>query len=261
MVGQSRLLNNINAYTRENFPHSVLLLGEVGCGKHTLVNEIGTKFGFEVIDISKTISLDAINEISGRAIPTIYIIDCSQITERHQNIILKFLEEPSSYAYVFLLAVNKSILLPTIINRCVSFEFDPYSRETLSQFLKDDDLNVLDVCTTPGQVLSIHSGDLAKLRELCVTIITKIGRANYPNTLSIVKKINLKDEFDKFDINVFFNVLLNTIFEVYRDGNVNDKSLELYNLVSSYKKRLRDTRLNKEYLLENMLTSLWEFMR
>ena len=260
MIGQDTLISKLKSYSITTLSHSILLLGDVGCGKHTLVNELGSYFNVDVIDISQSISLEALEEISSRAIPTFYIIDSSLITERQQNIILKSLEEPSQYVYIFILATAKTTLLDTIINRCVSYEFEPYSRETLKQFLKDDNEDVLDVCTTPGQVLSMHVGDLLKLKELCMTIITKIDKANYPNTLSITNKINLKDEFDKYDINVFFNVLLNTICKELTKS-FDNRYVSMYNLIMSYKKRLRDSRLNKELFMENFLTNLWEFVR
>ena len=258
MIGQVELVTKFNEYSLMTLPHSVLLIGDKGCGKHTLVSELAKTFNIDVVDISTSLSLDMINEITSRPISTFYIIDCSVITERHQNIILKFLEEPLQYVYVFLLCTNESLLLPTILNRCVKFKFEPYSREVLKQFLNGQNEKLLDVCTTPGQLLSIHANDLDELKKLCDTIVTRIGKANYPNTLSIVRKINLKDEFDKFDIEIFFNVLLLTIYNKVLSG---ENLLNLYNLVLDYKKRLRDSRLNKELLLENFLTTLWEFMR
>ena len=258
MIGQDRLVAKLKSYSIATLPHSILLLGDSGCGKHTFVKELADVFCVSIVDITDSISLDAITEISNRPIPTFYLIDCSEITERHQNIILKFLEEPLQYVYVFLLCTNESLLLPTILNRCVKFKFEPYSREVLKQFLNGQNEKLLDVCTTPGQLLSIHANDLDELKKLCDTIVTRIGKANYPNTLSIVRKINLKDEFDKFDIEIFFNVLLLTIYNKVLSG---ENLLNLYNLVLDYKKRLRDSRLNKELLLENFLTTLWEFMR
>lgn len=259
MIGQDKLVAKLKSYSITTLPHSILLVGEEGCGKHTLTREIAKHFNIELIDISNTISLDTIIEISNRPIPTMYMIDCSVLTDRHQNILLKFLEEPCMYAYLVLLCANKSTILPTIANRCVSFEFEPYTRDVLSQFV-DKDMHVLDVCTTPGQILSLHSGDLFKLETLCVDVATKIQKANYQNTLSITKKINFKDEFDKYDINVFFNVLLSTIYDLYRKSSYNNFS-NIYKLVLEYKKRLRDTRLNKELFMENFLTNLWEMSR
>ena len=258
MVGQEKLVAKLKSYSITTLPHSILLVGESGCGKHTLAKELADYFNVDLIDISESISLDAINEISNSSTPTFYLIDCSVLTDRHQNIILKFLEEPSMYAYLILLCANKSMILQTVANRCMSFEFEPYTRDVLSQFANDE--HVLDVCTTPGQVLSLHAGDLIELEKLCVTIITKIDRANYQNTLSIVQKINLKDEFDKFDIQVFFNVLLKTILNKV-SAEYDSKLISMYNLVSSYRKRLRDSRLNKELFVENFLTNLWESVR
>ena len=137
MVGQDKLVAKLKSYSLTTLPHTIMLLGDSGCGKHTLVKELAEYLGLDVIDISNTISLDAILEINSRPIPTIYTIDCSLITERHQNIILKFLEEPSQYAYIFLLCTSKSMLLPTIINRCMIYEFEPYTRDVLSQFLTE----------------------------------------------------------------------------------------------------------------------------
>ena len=259
MIGQDKLVAKLKSYSITTLPHSILLVGESGCGKHTLAKELADYFNVDLIDMSESISLDAINEISDSSTPTFYLIDCSVITDRHQNIILKFLEEPSMYAYLILLCANKSMILQTVANRCVSFEFEPYTRNILSQFVNGDE-HVLDVCTTPGQVLSLHAGDLAELEKLCVTIITKIDKANYSNTLSIVQKINLKDEFDKFDIQVFFNVLLKSINSVLVE-KYDERLFKMYNLVAGYQKRLRDTRLNKELFLENFLTNLWRSVR
>ncbi len=260
MVGQKKLLDKFNSYSLTTLPHSILLVGDGGCGKHTLIKEFASKFEVEVVDISSNISLELIEEISNVVVPTIYIIDSSKITEKNQNALLKFLEEPSMYAYIFILTTSKSILLNTIINRCVVFEFAPYTKEELKTFLGKEDESILDICTTPGQVQSLHITKLGELKQLCNTIITKIGKANYSNTLSIVKKINLKDEYDKFDINVFFNTLLNEILSAYSNSQ-DVKLFEMYNLVLSSKKKLRDSRLNKELFMENFLTSMWEFTR
>jgi len=260
MIGQDRLVNKLKSYSIATLPHSILLLGEIGCGKHTLVNELGKYFDVDVIDISESITLETLDDISNRPFPTFYIVDNSLITERHQNIILKSLEEPSSTVYIFVLSTTKNTLLDTIINRCVSYEFDAYTRDELMRFLKDSSDCVLDVCTTPGQVLSMQVGDFESLKNLCNTIVTKIDKANYANTLTIANKINFKDEYDKYDINIFFNVLLLTIRDIL-SKSFDTQYVSMYNYVMSFKKRLKDSRLNKELFMENFLTELWEFVR
>ena len=37
MIGQQELVNKFNSYTLETLPHTILLLGDRGCGKHLLV--------------------------------------------------------------------------------------------------------------------------------------------------------------------------------------------------------------------------------
>lgn len=261
MKGQERLKNKLFSYTLSDLPHSILLLGEEGCGKHTLVRELATNLNISLVDISSSISLDTIEDILVNPIPTMYLIDTSLLTERHQNIILKFLEEPNAYTYIVLIATNKSYLLETVVNRCVVFEFDKYTREQLKYFVKDtqDVDKILDVCDTPGKVLSLNN-NLDELNKLCNTIVEKISTANFSNTLSIVNKINTKDEYDKFDFNVFFNVLLLSCYKHFESTNDN-KYFDMYKFISNYRKRTRDSRLNKELFLENFLTNLWEFAR
>ena len=131
MVGQEKILNRLKAYPLYEFPHSILLLGEDGCGKHTLVDEISKYFDFEVLEITDMISLDTIIEINQRLVPTMYLINMNKLTDREQNIILKFLEEPSKNAYVVLISEGTHNLLETIVNRCILFEFEPYTEEQL----------------------------------------------------------------------------------------------------------------------------------
>ena len=43
LVGQERVLDKINNFTLDTFPSSTILLGEDGCGKHTLLSYISAK--------------------------------------------------------------------------------------------------------------------------------------------------------------------------------------------------------------------------
>ena len=260
MIGQSKIKSRLFIDSVNDLPHSLLFVGSEGCGKHLIANELSNHFNIPLIDISDNISLDLINEISLKPIQTFYLIDTSKLTDRTQNVILKFLEEPNQYTYIILLATNKSYLLNTVVNRCVSYEFEPYTKDELRTFIKSgDSALILNLCDTPGKILSLNN-NLNNLLSLCDTIVEKLDKANYANTLSIVSKINLKDEFDKFDFNLFFNALLISIKSHYQNSG-NDRYLFMYDFVCNYAKRLRDARLNREYLLENFLTTYWEFVR
>ena len=61
MVGQIQLTNKLNNITLDNFPRSLILFGEDGCGKHTYCNLISNKLDLELKDITESITLETIN--------------------------------------------------------------------------------------------------------------------------------------------------------------------------------------------------------
>lgn len=66
----------------------------------------------------------------------IYIIDeADKMTEQAQNALLKTIEEPPEYAVILLLTSNVSVLLPTILSRCVVLHLKPVDKQTIKEFL------------------------------------------------------------------------------------------------------------------------------
>ena len=127
MNEQLKISKLLEKLTIDTFPRTLMLLGEKGCGKHTLLKIISDKFNLKVNDITGTISLDTIQQIQLTVEPAIYVIDCNTIKVRDENIILKFLEEPLKNSFIILLCEYKEGLLPTILNRCQIWQFESYS--------------------------------------------------------------------------------------------------------------------------------------
>jgi DNA polymerase-3 subunit delta' len=66
----------------------------------------------------------------------IYIIDdADKLTEQAQNALLKTIEEPPEYAIVLLLVSNISVILPTILSRCVLLNLKPVDKLAIKEFL------------------------------------------------------------------------------------------------------------------------------
>lgn len=263
MVGQARLLKKLEDMTLDNFPKSVLLLGEKGCGKHTYLKLISNKLNLNCVDVTEVISFEYINELYQRSIPAIYYIDMDNFTDKKQNVILKFLEEPLANSYVVLLSTDKTLLLDTIVNRCVVFEFEKYSVSQLQQFIESgEDVELIcNVLKTPGQILESNTDNLIKLYDLCLKLVEKLDKASYVNTLSISDKINYKDEYSKFDLVVFFNMLNYVLLEKYK--KVSDERIPEYlKKTIQFRRRFeQDKRLNKQQLFENYLSELWRLSR
>lgn len=262
ILGQEKLISKLSSYTYKTFPKSSLILGEQGSGKHLIASFISKKLELDLIDITENISQEMIDDIAMRVIPTIYLIDASKITERHQNIILKFLEEPTEYTYILILSDDRVNLLSTVLNRCVIFELEQYKKEVLETFIdKDIDKDMaLSICRTPGQLKALTMINLSDLHELCVKMMSKLSVASYSNTLTISDKLNYKDEYNKFDVTLFFNMLIHVLFTEYKNTS-DDKIFSMYLTTVKFCKKLRDKRLNKKHLVENFLSTLWQEVR
>lgn len=263
MIGQVNLLKKLNSYTIDNFPHSSLILGEEGSGKHTLSMYIKDNIlKLPLLDITENISDEYIDMIYRNPNPSIYLINMSKMMEKEQNILLKFIEEPLQNAFIILLCENVNNLLNTIYNRCVVFEMELYKKDELSQFIsshQDKDL-ILSVLRTPGKILNTNLSNIRAIYDLCDKMVDKLSIANFSNTLTISSKINYKDEYNKFDINIFFDMLIYTLYNKYLNEN-NKKILDMYLLTVNARKKLLDKRVNKELFVQNFLTKLWKESR
>ena len=262
ILGQDKLLAKIDSYTIRTFPRSVILLGEAGSGKHLLSSYIAERFNLEQFDITEQLTQEFINSLSARVNTTLYLIDSSFITERHQNMLLKFIEEPPTNAFIVILAETRVSLLPTIINRCSVLEIAQYTKDILEQFI-DADVDrelALSIANTPGQLKLLKMTNLSEMKNLCLKMTEKLVVASYPNTLSISDKLNYKDEFDKYDVSLFFNMLLHVLFTSYKEIN-NPETLSLYLETNDYVTKMVDKRLNRKHLVENYLSTIWQKAR
>ena len=257
--GQEKLTATFQNMTIEELPHTFMLLGESGCGKHTLSKEIAEQFYLKYDDISETISSDLIFEIETIKIPTLYVLDVNKLKD--QNIILKFIEDYKEFIYICVLCDNKNLLLETIANRCIVYEFEKYSidflKESAPYTLAKDEIKpiLLNICNTVGQLQDCVNQDLLSLNDLTFKIIHKTQNANFPNLLSLVNKFNYKDFYDKYDVMIFFKLMLFNLLELCKkDSNYCSK----YMLTQKYYKRLNDTRLNRENLMTQYLIDFWK---
>lgn len=258
MIGQKRLLNQLSSLTFSTFPSSSLLIGERGSGKHEIVKEIERILGITSVDITCNITLESLSLIGLTNIPTLYIIDGTMITEREQNSLLKLLEEPSPLCKILILTESTDYLLETIINRCFKFYMDSYTREELMHFLPSSETNkdlALKLIKTPGQLKHLNYYTIDSLYGYCKTIVTKIKDASFSNTLSISNKINFKDNYDKYDLELFITILKQALFDYYIT-DLSGKIIRLYTLVSNFCTKISNPRVNREIAFHNLLTNL-----
>lgn len=263
IIGQEKLLAKINSYTYETLPKTMLFIGEKGCGKHHISKYIAGKFGFDTFEITDKIEADDLIEFTQKTIPTIYLIDIVNFSEKQQNQFLKFIEEPAASVYVILLADSEIGILPTILNRCIKFVFEEYSIEQLKSFtwLAQSSNEVFyKICRTPGKLNAIDSKSFENLAALCKIVVAKITASNYANTLGLSTKVNCgKDTYDRFDIDLFLDTLEYFALEDYKATN-NQISLKIYKITSQFRQKKFGS-VKADAFMYAYLTQLWKETR
>lgn len=262
IFGLDYLTSKFDNYTLDTLPHSILIIGKEGSGKHVISNYLSDKFNLNLLDISDDLSDELIDNIYRDVSPRFYLVDLRKITEKEQNILLKLFEEPSANAYIILLANSTFSVLPTILNRGQIFNINIYDKATLMEFAKEKDVKVDmkyfgNVVETPGDIKKLYSSNVSMdtITDLTDKIINKINIASYANTLTIVNKLNFKDEYDKIDVDFFLKTLYYNSAEECIKGN--DKAYTIYSNVGETLRKLTDTRLNKRILVTHMLSEIW----
>lgn len=263
MIGQEKILEKLKSFTLQSLPHTILFVGKRGCGKHTIVKELASHFGVDVVDISEDINNDFLVEIYVRSLQIFYLVDIDKITERNQNTLLKILEEPPTSAYMILISTSKKLLLDTVLNRCMTYEFEDYTKEQLKEFVMDNAYGdkALQVCTTPGQLLTLNYKTLDDIEESVNKLLEKLNVVLLPSLLNLVDRINFEDDYDKYDLDVFLNILEKRLYEVILGHNETMNYFKIYNILCKYKTLFEDNRLKKNMLFENMLIEMWQESR
>lgn len=258
IIGQDKIINKINNCTLDTLPHTLMLMGYQGSGKHLISKYIADRFNLEYYDITEDISDSLIEEINLKVNPTVYVIDSSRFkrAELCENKILKFLEEPNKATFIIVLTESKASVLPTVLNRCQVWELEKYTKETLATFANNPTDTLLEIAKTPGDVIKAEKQDVKAMIELADKIYLNIARANFANILTLVDKLDYKgEELSKFDFNLFTSALIYSIKNIIiRETDV--RYLNAYNLTN---KMLNDAlifNVLKQNLYEHFLVEL-----
>ena len=250
---QNRLLDYINGMTVAMLPHTTLLCGEKGCGKHLVCNYMSEYFKLPLRDITEGLTLDVINEIYLSSTPAFYLIDMNKITVKEQNVILKFLEEPSPNAYILLLVNNANMVLDTIVNRCIRLDFEKYTPEQLQTFVMNGQTDCLPFCATPGDVLSYQTQDLELVTQFAEKVILKLGSTTIPNALfGIPKRLAFEHEQTKINVELFIKSLKMTLYKMIVDNKPLYQAYLLTNrlLLDCQQPKMNVSQLFDVYLIE-----------
>lgn len=260
IIGQEALCERIDRCNLDTFPHTLMLVGSKGSGRHSLCNYVANKFNLITVDITDNLTQEVIDQLNERVEPYLYIIRINDISVKEENTILKFLEEPLNNSFIILIAETDNGILQTILNRCQIWHLKNYNKETLSTFLTVDNPLILNIANTPGQVIELCSVPIQDMIELADKMITKIDIASISNTLTITDKIAWKDEKNKLNLDLFIKVLLSRI-EKAIENNKDTRLFNFYMCTSTLNRNLRLPNVEKKYLFDKYLIEVRAIMR
>lgn len=263
VIGQEKLVKALEGYTLETAPKTILFLGQSGCGKSWIANAFAKQLDLGVVVVQPDSTAEKLIEYYQCPINKMYLIDLKDIVEKDQNKFLKFIEEPSKTMNIILMAESTVGILPTILNRCVKYVFEPYTPEQLKQFdwaVNCSEEIAYEICKTPGQLLELSADNLDQALGLCRAIVSSVDKANYANTLSIVTKINLKDDAKKIDFKLFFDLMTYAAFDDYKKNN-NELSFKIYLYTIRQQAKALNINVAKEAFLLNYLDNIWRLAR
>jgi replication-associated recombination protein RarA len=258
IIGQTKLVSLIDSYTLQTLPKTLMFIGPAGCGKHTITKYLADKFNFDLVEIDENVTASDLEGFLHKTINTLYLIDLNKFSEKQQHQFLKFTEEPSQSVYITLVVNSEVAVLNTILNRCIKYHFEPYTKAQLEQ-ITNTTINELafKIFQTPCKLLNLTENSFKDMLELAEKVVHKINYATYANALVISTKINYKDLYNKIDFDLFFDVVEYLALEDFKNNN-NNQSLTVFTVTNKFKQYIAHPNLIKEILMINYLTTLWE---
>ena len=170
VIGQTKLMSIIDSYTIQTLPKALMLIGQAGCGKHTISRYISEKFNLDYVEIEESVSSVDIENFLYSTINTLYVIDLTKFSEKQQNQFLKFIEEPSKSVYIILTASSEAGVLNTVLNRCTKYTFEPYTKQEVEQITGTTvNEKAFTIFKTPGKLLNMTDSSLTILLRWRIT--------------------------------------------------------------------------------------------
>lgn len=263
MRGQETVKQQIIELAENNsYPRFSIIAGKKGAGKKTLGKFISNTLGHKYI--IWTNKIDDIRELvtimNKQTDPIVYCIpEYEDMSQGARNALLKICEEPPNNSYIILTSSIKEIILPTLLGRGTVFELNSYSKEELFTIAKESNNSMQDseisakikYCEVPGEFEVFGESSIEEFEKFINILWQNIGVASAGNLLKITSKIQLKEEGQGYNINLFMNglSLLNSSTEDLRMRS------KIYSEIINAKREIQ-LKYNKQYVIDNLLLNI-----
>jgi DNA polymerase-3 subunit delta' len=190
------------------------------------------------IDINQIRNLIlALNKSSFNSKPRFVLIDNIELLNINSvNALLKILEEPNDNIYFILINNNKKIL-PTLKSRCLNYNINLNSDQSIDIINKILDKNCLNLVheqifnhyITPGSILNLLNFAIKNDFDLKVI-----------NLKDLIKKIIMEKKYKK---DQFIKQLLYSLIEIYFRNNVSIDNIRILKIQNYFLKKINNTKI------------------
>lgn len=281
MIGQKNLLETIDKLIEKGFPRFVIITGQKGQGKKTIMKEISKKLNIPLI--LSNYKVDDIREVIKLAYeqtePVIYgIPDCDKMSLGAKNSLLKIIEEPPNNAYFILTLQQLENTLPTIKSRCQELKMNNYSIDELESFIDliNKDINetekefLLSNCDNYYEIELINNYGVQDYFRFVRKVVDNIYKVQSANAFKLTENLALKDDSEGYDLNLFFktfNLICIDRATLLIESNDSDEEIDFNNYITSigitntYKDKLNIVGVNKQSLVDMWILDIRKIWR
>lgn len=263
MIGQQKFKQYLDSW--KDLPQFIILQGELGSGRSTLIDLIKEKYKYTSIICGTSVEevREVINLAYQLAEPTLYIFyNGDKLSNSAKNALLKIVEEPPKNAYFIMRIENNTI--ETLINRSFYYIMESYNSLQLREYFKEQGKEELFqkygiICKNIGQIKTFLSSPYEDIIDYCNTIITMISQVAQGNIFNITNKLNLGTDKEKWDSTLFINTLEWSLNNKYKETK-DDKYFQAIYRLNNVRKQLRINGVNKQCLFDNFLLGLKDLL-
>jgi len=200
-----------NALNRGKLAHAYVFAGPSGVGKRQIAMKLAEQLlesgikdfhpDFLEINSDNGIKIEQIRDLIYKLSLKPYqsknkvalINEADEMTVEAANALLKSLEEPKSFTYLFLITTNPNRLPKTILSRCQKLTFGPLgnnkAEETGDQYLTFRNAETVDRLIAASEIAELETGEIKNLLDSWLVEMQKELRISA--TKGLAKKISV----------------------------------------------------------------------